>query len=69
MLRQSSRLRFIVSLLFAVMFISSASLSLYYLKTDKDNEQISWLITLAIFSFALTLGNIIVMLLRWEKKR
>ena len=70
LLRQKLRSRFIISILFTVVFIITAAFTFYYLKTDKDNEYISLLLTLALLSFGLTLGNIIVLLsLVWLAKR
>jgi len=68
-LRKQIKNRVMVTVFFTVMFISTAACSLYYLKTDKENEYISLLVTLTIFSFGFTLVNIMVLILRRAKKR
>lgn len=57
------KLRTVITILFGVLFIVSAGLSVYYLKTDKANEHISWLLTAALFSFLLMVGNAIVLVI------
>lgn len=62
------KIRTLVTIVLGVLFVVSAGLSLYYLKTDKANENISWLLTVALFTFVLAIGNTVVLFILNRRK-
>ncbi|CAM3843364.1 hypothetical protein COLU111180_10605 [Cohnella lubricantis] len=56
--------RFRITVCFGILFLVTSGLATYLLKTNKDNSNLNWLMTAALFSFAVMVGNLIVILLR-----
>lgn len=60
-------IRTITVILLGLLFIFFAISSVYLIKTDKDNFNLSWMMFMALMLFGLTLGNVVVLLMKREQ--
>jgi len=67
-LNKSNRIRTIIVIVFGLSFIFFAISSTYLMKTDKDNHNLNWMMFIALVLFGLTLGNLIVLIMKRKKK-
>lgn len=54
---KNNRVRILTTLLFGVIFTVTAGAVLYLLKQDKESMNISWLMTVCLFSILITGGK------------
>lgn len=59
---KNNRVRILTTLLFGMIFTVTAGAVLYLLKQDKESMNISWLMTLCLFSILITGGNLTVLI-------
>ncbi|CAH1211365.1 hypothetical protein [Paenibacillus sp. JJ-223] len=59
---KNNRVRILTTLLFGVIFTVTAGAVLYLLKQDKESMNISWLMTVCLFSILITGGNLTVLI-------
>lgn len=59
---KNNRVRILTTLLFGMIFTVTAGAVLYLLKQDKESMNISWLMTVCLFSILITGGNLTVLI-------
>ncbi|MEN1984831.1 hypothetical protein [Paenibacillus hubeiensis] len=66
---KNNRVRILTTLLFGVIFTVTAGAVLYLLKQDKESMNISWLMTVCLFSILITGGNLTVLITKRNEGR
>ncbi|WP_339277568.1 hypothetical protein MKY59_11205 [Paenibacillus sp. FSL W8-0426] len=59
---KNNRVRILTTLLFGMIFTVTAGAVLYLLKQDKESMNISWLMTVCLFSILISGGNLTVLI-------